>query len=611
MSVGHISNVEQSQAPLVQWHEDDERSHVVQFYSNDEFLANAVTRFIAAALGEGGRGLVVATGSHAAAIRAKLKETGLDVSSAGSQPVCLFLDAAETLAQFMVNGMPDEQSFTDVIGGVIAGMAGECGGGSRIAVFGEMVALLWAENKADAAIKLEQLWNGLVQRHSFALRCAYPMQGFDEGQHAEHFLKICDEHSAVIPVEDYSALHSDDARLRTIGFLQQKAQALEKEKREREQAQNSLRLREAELSDLLENAPEGIQRVGADHKVAWANRALLQLLGYDLQEYVGHDLANFFACSEKFDEFWRRLMAHEEVDNLPAEFRCKDGSVSYVLIHSNALWNGDQFVYTRCFIRDVTEQRRAEVALRESEARLRKTKDELEQIVQQRTQALRRLSSHVLGLQDAERRRIARELHDSLGQYLAVLKLNIEMLRANPTSDELLAESEKLTERCISEMRTLSYLLHPPMIDEAGLASAARWYIDGFGERSGTKVMLETNEDFGRLPANMEVTLFRILQEALTNVHRHARASAIAVRISRNEELVVMEIKDNGHGIAPDVLRRFRESGAGTGVGLTGMRERVRELRGELTVQSNENGTTLTVSVPVAESQHSRPVAAD
>jgi len=603
MSVGHISNVEQSQTPLVQWHEGDERSHVVQFYADDEFLANAVARFITSALEKGGKGLVVATPSHAAAIRAKFEETALGVSSAGLQPACLFLDAAETLAQFMVDGMPDEQTFTEVIGGVIGGIAGEGVSGSRIAVFGEMVALLWAENKAEAAIKLEQLWNGLAQRHSFALRCGYPMQGFDEGQHAEHFLKICDEHSAVIPVEDYSALQSDDARLRTIGFLQQKAQALEKEKREREQAQNSLRLREAELGDLLENAPEGIQRVGADHKVAWANRALLQLLGYDLQEYVAHDLANFFACREKFDEFWRRLMAREEIDNLPAEFRCKDGSVKHVLIHSNGLWNSDQFVYTRCFIRDVTEQRKAEVALRESEARLRKTKDELEQIVQQRTHALRRLSSHVLGLQDAERRRIARELHDSLGQYLAVLKLNIEMLRANPTSDELLAESEKLTERCISEMRTLSYLLHPPMIDEAGLASAARWYIDGFGERSGTKVMLETNEDFGRLPANMEVALFRILQEALTNVYRHARASAITVRISRDDAHAVMEIKDNGHGIAPDVLRRFRESGAGSGVGLTGMRERVRELRGKLIVESDEHGTTLRVTVPVAQNQ--------
>lgn len=590
-----------SAAPLVHWHEHDGQSHVVQLYSSHEFLVEGVSRFIGTALGNGGSGVIVATPAHEAGIRARLQANGFDLRTPTLQSRCVFLDAAATLSAFMTGDSPDPNRFSTLIGSTIEAARQASGSDARVAVFGEMVALLWAEGKAEAAIQLEQLWNALAQTHVFSLRCAYQMQGFDHDQDAQSFLKICEQHSAVIPSESYTTLTSDEERLRNIGFLQQRAQALEQEKLGRKHAENSLRLREAELTDLLENAPEGVQRVGADQRISWANPALLELLGYRLEEYAGHSLAEFYVDRETFAELWRRLMAREEVSNFPAELRCKDGSSKHVLVHSNGLWEAGKFVHTRCFIRDVTEQRKAEIRLRESEARLRKAKEQLEDVVQQRTAALRRLSSHILELQDAERRRIARELHDSLGQYLAVLKLNIEMLRANPAGDELWEESENLMERCISEMRTLSYLLHPPMIDEAGLASAARWYIDGFGERSRTKVSLDITEEIGRLPAQMELALFRILQEALTNVHRHAKASSVAVRLARAKDDVVLEIADNGRGMPPEVLRRFVENGAGTGVGLTGMCERVRELGGKLTVDSNSTGTSLRVSVPIPQ----------
>lgn len=595
-------------APPVHWHEHDGQSHVVQLYSSDEFLVDGVSRFIGTALGSGGSGLIVATPAHEAGIRARLQVNGFDLRTKALQSRCIFLDAADTLSGFMTGNSPDPDKFSILIGSRIEAARQASGSDARVAVFGEMVALLWAEGRAEAAIQLEQLWNVLAQTHAFSLRCAYPMQGFDHDQDAQSFLKICEEHSAVIPSESYTTLTSDEERLRNIGFLQQRAQALEQEKLGRKHAENSLRLREAELADLLENAPEGVQRVGSDQRISWANAALLELLGYTAEEYTGHSLAEFYVNRGTFAELWRRLMAREDISNFPAELRCKNGSSKHVLIHSNGLWEEGRFVHTRCFIRDVTEQRRAEIALRESEARLRKAKQELEHIVQQRTAALRRLSAHILELQDAERRRIARELHDSLGQYLAVLKLNIEMLRQNPAGDELWKESENLMERCISEMRTLSYLLHPPMIDEAGLASAARWYIDGFGERSGTKVSLDAKEEMGRLPAQMELALFRILQEALTNAHRHAKASHVAVRIARAKDEVLLEITDNGCGMPPEVLRRFVESGSGTGVGLTGMCERVRELGGQLDVDSNGAGTSLRVRVPIPRRSRSTQV---
>ena len=595
MNSGNVSSLV---IPPVDWHEQDERAHVVQLYSSHEFLANSVGRYIATALAGAGSAVVIATESHEAAIRTNLLRSGLDVDSSALATRCMFLNAADTLAKFMIGDLPDRTRFLPLMGSTIESARQASGKAARVVAFGEMVALLRDQGNTDAAIQLEQLWNELSLTHSFSLRCAYPIESFDQEHHVDEFLTICDTHSSVIPGESYSNLDSTEKRLRNIGYLQHRAQALEREKRERSHAENSLRLCEAELTAMLENAPEGVVRVGPDQKICWANRAVLDLLRCASEECVGHPFSEFYVRRNDFSPFWRKLISGEEVRNFSAELRSRDGSVKHAMIHAHAVWQQGKLIEGRCFVRDMTEQRSAEMALRDSEARLRNTKDELEHIVQRRTLALRRLSSQVLGLQDAERRRIARELHDSLGQYLAVLKLNLEMLRDNTSNHELWAESEKLTERCISEMRTLSYLLHPPMIDEAGLASAARWYIDGFGERSGTKVGLDAAEDFGRLPGHVEVALFRILQEALTNAYKHAKASAIAVRMVREASRVILEIKDDGQGISPEVLERFAETGTGAGVGLTGMRERVCELGGQLSLQSTERGTAVQVSVP-------------
>ncbi|PYX91133.1 MAG: diguanylate cyclase, partial [Acidobacteria bacterium] len=246
-----------------------------------------------------------------------------------------------------------------------------------------------------------------------------------------------------------------------------------------------------------------------------------------------------------------------------------------------------------------TEHMRMEKALRDGEARLRKAKEELETLVEQRTAALRRLSAQVLNLQDYERRRIARELHDSLGQYLTALKINTDMLRRTPGNSELWAQSGELMERCVSEVRTLSYLLHPPMMDAVGLASAARWYVEGFGQRSGIKVTLQVPHELARMPDEVELALFRAIQEALTNVHRHSGASSADVLILRDAEQVILEVRDNGRGIAKEQVAHLAQTGVAMGVGLTGMRERVRELGGSLHLESNGSGTVLRIAIPV------------
>ena len=274
----------------------DQHSHVVQFYGEDESLLDALTRFIGSALGAGDPAIVVATSAHREGLACKLKARGLDIARAANEGRYISLDAEETLSKFMVEGWPGAVQFTEVIGPIIsrAAAAANYGNGS-VTIFGEMVAILWAEGRFEAAIQLEQLWNDLRRKHAFSLLCAYPISAFNRSEHEDDFLRICTGHSGVIPMEDYTALVNEEHRLLNISHLQQKAQALETERLERQHAQKALRIRDAELADFLENALEGVQQTGPDQKILWANRALLKLLGYSANEYFGQDLAGFFS----------------------------------------------------------------------------------------------------------------------------------------------------------------------------------------------------------------------------------------------------------------------------------------------------------------------------
>jgi PAS domain S-box-containing protein len=219
-------------------------------------------------------------------------------------------------------------------------------------------------------------------------------------------------------------------------------------------------------------------------------------------------------------------------------------------------------------------------------------------------ESLRLLSGELLQLQDQERRRIARELHDSAGQTLAALGMNLSLVESEngsmaPGATKAVRESIALVQDLSRELRTISHLLHPPLLDEVGLASGLRSYLEGFTERSKIRVDLEIPEDLGRLPQDLETAMFRIVQECLTNIHRHSGSQLARIRIGRSDGQVSLQVEDRGKGIPPE-KREAMESGGTPGVGIRGMRERLRQLGGTLEVRSNVSGTVVAARFPVA-----------
>jgi signal transduction histidine kinase len=263
---------------------------------------------------------------------------------------------------------------------------------------------------------------------------------------------------------------------------------------------------------------------------------------------------------------------------------------------------------------DLTERGKAEFSRAIAYAALQQSKEKLEAEISERREAqaqlqdserrMRNLSLRVLKLQDEEHRRIGRELHDSLGQYLTALKMLLDTaqssLAANLGADrtrEELGECSKLLEDSIREVRTMSYLLHPPLLEECGLRSAIPSYVEGFSKRSGIRVTVDIAPNFTRLPADVELAFFRVLQESLTNVHRHSGSATAHVRVAAHGDVAVLEVADQGKGISAESRSDLPRK---AGVGLHGMTERMRQLGGDLLIESGENGTTVRVTIPQA-----------
>ncbi len=463
---------------------------------------------------------------------------------------------------------------------------------SPVAIFGEMVALLWADGNTKAVLRLEQLWNELAKNHNFSLRCAYALGSFNHTAHAESFAKICAEHSFVIPGEDYALLGGEEHRLRSIAHLQQRAQSLE--------AEMELRQSEARFRFLVEAVQDyAIFMLDPSGRIVSWNLGAARIKGYKPSEIIGQHFSCFYP-----EEDIQSGKPQRELEIALREGRFEDEGWRIRKDRSRFWANviitpfrddaGNLLGFSKV-TRDFTERMLTQKALQESERKLRDSES-----------SLRELSLHLLRTQDEERRRIGREVHDCLGQNLSLLKLRLDSLmsRTKPEAmDEVrqgLAECVHLTQESVTQVRTISYLLYPPMLDELGLKSAISWYLEGFTNRSGIKASLEVPSGLGRLPREVELAIFRVLQECLTNVYRHSQSSTVKIRLMPKNGVLILEVSDQGNGMP---LNNLDEAGHGRvgalGVGMRSMTERMRQLGGGLEVTSTPTGTTVIATVPI------------
>lgn len=358
----------------------------------------------------------------------------------------------------------------------------------------------------------------------------------------------------------------------------------------RKKADEALRASEERFRTLVQDFHVGVVLLGPDAEIQFANQAAQQMFGITLEDAKDKNSSelDLISISENGTEIpfsmrpgprviatrqpvqnevigWRRRGSAEvlwTLGNAVPQF-AKDDSVSVVI---NTFTN-------------ITERKQAE-------------------------EALHQLSTRLLQLQDEERRRLGRELHDSLAQ--SVLAVNLNLAQAAQSSDSLgerakhaLAEARRLLQGMSREIRTLSYLLHPPLLDELGLVSAIREYAEGFSERSGVQMELHLQTGFGRLPQEAETALFRIVQESLTNIQRHSGSQTATIRLRGDSTCVNLEVSDRGRGMAKNAMERGNGSSSRLGVGILGMRERMTQLGGKLEIESSLSGTTVRASIPL------------
>jgi len=367
---------------------------------------------------------------------------------------------------------------------------------------------------------------------------------------------------------------------------------------ERRRATEELKASEERFRVMADTAPVLIWLAGADGLATFVNVPWLRFTGRPLDQELGDG----WAIGVHRDDRSRCLATYRAALHARRDFtmeyrlRRHDGEYRWLVDTGVPRYSPDRTFlgYIGSAI-DITEHRRAE-------------------------EQLNRLSAQLLRTQDTERQRIARELHDSTVQTISAVKLNLGLLRRRLGSDgasggkfaSVLDEGEELMDQAATELRTLSYLLHPPMLDDIGLAAAISWYVEGFARRSGLRIELEAPTDLGRLPAQVETSLYRVVHEALSNVHLHSGSKSARIRLSKRANAVWLRIQDRGKGMPAGVAQDGDRDDSGAldsasvagapelGVGIAGMRQRLRQLGGRLEIRSTSHGTTITAVVPLA-----------
>ena len=584
--------------------------HFVRFYQEDSHLYSTVGRFLQEGL-ECGDGLVViATPDHRAGFIDALRGAGADVARAQERGDLVLLDASETLSRFLIGdlagGVLDPNAFTREIGALIeqaaSGMVRR-----NVRAYGEMVDLLFKRGNVEATAGLEALWNGLVRTHELRLCCAYAMADFNRAAHREPFRRICALHSHVVPAESYDRGADSLERDRQLAALQQRAAALEGEVAHRRQIEETLRRRDRELTDFLENATEGLHWVGPDGTILWANRAELELLGYPRSEYVGRHVSEFHADKAAAADMLARLTAGEDLRGYEARLRARDGSIKHVLVNSSVYREDGRFVHTRCFTRDVTDWKDAQAerdslllrerAAREEAERANRLKDEFLAVV---SHELRTPLNAIMGWTHVLRASAASQTEQTR-RALEVIERNAR-IQTQIVSDVL----------DISRITSGKLLLNPAQVDARQLVTSAVESVRPSAQdrRIALEVTLPAEPryvwaDAGRLQ--------QVIANLVSNAVKFTASSGrVDVTLGSHGPDVEITVRDTGKGIAPEflphVFERFRQADSsiirnhgGLGLGLAIVKHLVELHRGRVEASSagEGRGATFRVILPL------------
>jgi PAS domain S-box-containing protein len=415
------------------------------------------------------------------------------------------------------------------------------------------------------------------------------------GERIEHFDTVRQRKDGTLIDISLTISPVRDSSGRIVG-----ASKVAREITDRKRAERSTAL----LAAIVDSSDDAIVSKTLDGIITTWNKSAERIFGYLPEEAIGKHIT-LIIPRDRWDEessIIARIRSGERVDHFQTLRRRKDGSlVDVSLTISPVKDSAGNIIGASKVARDITAQVRAAEALRGSEEELRRLSQSLDHQVRSRTGELQELSWQLMRLRDEERRHVARELHDSAGQSLAVLAIEVDqLLQKASTTPELTADIELIREtvrQLHSDIRTTSYLLHPPLLDESGLGAAISWYAGGLTERTALPIDVEISDDLGRLPRELELVLFRFVQEAVTNIHRHASATKASIAMSRSQTHVTAEVRDNGSGMSPERLRQVTSGGSGLGV--RGMRERIRQFQGSMELHSDSTGTKVSVEIPI------------
>lgn len=555
--------------------------HFVQFCEADSFLMNSLSEFIGAGLRAGDACIILATGHHREGLEERLKEEGLQIAAAQKQGLYVALDAAATLAEFMIDGWPDPVRFAEVIGNIISQAAQ---GQRRVRVFGELVSLLWEGGNRAAAMRLEELWNDLYKTHSFWLLCAYSMYHFSGEEYEREFIEICRQHTRVIPTESYTSLTSPDERLRAVSLLQQKAQSLEVELAGYQEAEKD-RFR---LAAIVESSNDAIVGKTLDGMITDWNKAAERLFGYTEQEAIGRNITLIIPpeLHQEEEEIIQKLRQGIRIQHFETVRVRKDGKYVEVSLSISPIQDSrGKIIGAAKIARDITERKELErrkdefisIASHELKTPMTSIKGFTQLLFRRFQQRDDKESLRFLARMDNQLTKLTKLVSDLLD--LSKMQQGYVEYRKEPFELDLLVQ--EIIENVQGTSQTHHLVLENP----------ARVYVYADRDRIG-----------------------QVLMNLLTNAIKFSeRADKVLVKVLSDGPNAVVRVQDYGQGIDEanyeKIFERFYQVSesetkhyAGLGIGLYISREIIKRHQGRLWVESRKGeGSTFSFSLPLLE----------